>query len=111
MAYGTPKGAGKKLKTIDIPAEMFTWKPDEDDVQGLMESFGVSKQEIAEALDIPLQRVTAAVTKPRKGTCMPNPHAQSTRTLMMLYLNSGLWRKQNGGSKQKQETGTAKNRR
>ena len=81
------------LKALDIPAEMFTWKPDEEDIKGLMETFGVTKQEIADALDIPLQRVTAAVTKPRKGTYMPNPHVQSTRTLIMLYLNSGLWRK------------------
>jgi hypothetical protein len=93
MAYGIPKGARERIRGIDIPAEMFTWKPDEDDIKGLMESLKVSKQEIAEALDIPLQRVTAAVTKPRKGTYMPNPHAQSTRTLIMLYLNSGLWRK------------------
>lgn len=93
MAYGTPKGARERIRGIDIPAEMFTWKPDEDDIKGLMESLKVSKQEIAEALDIPIQRVTAAVTKPRKGTYMPNPHVQSTRTLIMLYLNSGLWRK------------------
>lgn len=83
----------KNLKTIDIPSEMFKWKPDEEDIKGLMETFGVTKKTIADALDIPLQRVTAAVTKPRKGTYMPNPHVQSTRTLIMLYLNSGLWRK------------------
>ena len=81
------------LKALDIPVEMFRWKPDEDDIKGLMEYFGISKYTIAEALDIPPQRVTAAITKPRKGTYMPNPHAQSTRTLIMLYLNSGLWRK------------------
>ena len=93
MAYGTPKGANDQLKTISIPAEMFTWKPDEEDICGLMKTFGVTKQTIADALDIPLQRVNAAMTKPRKGTYMPNPHAQSTRTLIMLYLNSGLWRR------------------
>lgn len=81
------------LTALNIPAEMFTWKPDEEDIKGLMEIFGVTKQKIAKALDIPIQRVTAAITKPRKGTYMPNPHAQSTRTLIMLYLNSGLWRK------------------
>lgn len=92
MAYGTPKGARERIRGLDIPAEMFTWKPDEDDIKGLMEMLGVSKQEIAGALDIPLQRVTASMTKSREGTFMPNPHAQSTRTLIMLYLNSGLWR-------------------
>lgn len=81
------------LKALDIPAEIFKWKPDEDDIKGLMETFGVTKKMIADALDIPEQRVTAAITKPRKGTYMPNPHAQSTRALIMLYLNSGLWRK------------------
>ena len=81
------------LKALNIPAEMFKWKPDEDDIKGLMETFGVSRYTIADALDIPPQRVTAAITKPRKDTYMPNPHAQSTRTLIMLYLNSGLWRK------------------
>lgn len=83
-----------RLKTLDIPAEMFTWKPDEEDIKGLFETLGVTKQMVADGLDIPLQRVTAAITKPRKGTSMPNPHAQSTRTLIMLYLNSGNWRKQ-----------------
>ena len=81
------------LKAHDISAEMFKWKPDEDDIKGLMETFGVSRYTIADALDIPEQRITAAITRPRKGTNMPNPHAQSTRTLIMLYLNSGLWRK------------------
>lgn len=93
MAYGTPKGAKDRLKEIEVPEEMFKWKPDEEDIRGLMKTFGVSKQTIADALDIPLQRVNAAITIPRKGTHMPNPHAQSTRTLIMLYLNSGLWRK------------------
>ena len=81
------------LAALNIPAEMFTWKPDEEDIKGLMETFGVTKKMIADALDIPPQRVTAAITKPRKETYMPNPHVQSTRTLIMLYLNSGLWRK------------------
>ena len=83
-----------RLKTLDIPAEMFTWKPDEEDINGLLETLCVTKQMVADGLDIPIQRVTAAITKPRKGTYMSNPHAQSTRTLIMLYLNSGNWRKQ-----------------
>lgn len=81
------------VKAIDISSEMFKWKPDEDDIKGLMETYGVTRHMIADALDIPLQRVTAAITRPRKGTYMPNPHIQSTRTLIMIYLNSGLWRK------------------
>ena len=96
MSYGTPKGARERIHGLDIPAEMFTWKPDEDDIKGLMETLGISSKEIAKALDIPLQRVTAAIAKPRKGTYMPNPHAQSTRTLIMLYLNSAPWREANG---------------
>ena len=55
MAYGTPKGLRERIRGLDIPAEMFTWKPDEDDIKGLMETLGVSRQTIAEALDIPLQ--------------------------------------------------------
>lgn len=85
------KSSLRYLKALDIPAEMFTWKPDEEDIKGLMETFGVTKKMIADALNIPIQRVTAAVSKPRKNAHMPNPHAQSTRTLIMLYLNSGLW--------------------
>lgn len=83
-------------KRFYIPKEMYTWKPDEEDIRGLMRTLNVTEKMIAEGLDIPVQRIRAAITEPRQGTHMPNPHAQSTRTLIMFYLNSmnsESWRK------------------
>lgn len=64
-----------------------------DELKKCMAYFGVTEQDVADDLWIPVQRIKAAL-KPGKweGTdSHHNPHVYSTRTLIGIYLMSGFW--------------------
>ena len=78
-------------RDFTLAGNAFSWKFSIEDLKLLMEKTGVSVAKISSDLDIPESRVRAVLNKPRSVS--QNVHMNSTRTLIGMYLHSGLWDK------------------
>lgn len=71
----------------------FQHKWTRDELRKRMDELGATVDDLAKGLDVPKQRIVAAIQEP-KSEYLSNPHAESTRTLVGMFLVSMMWRRE-----------------
>lgn len=86
-------------KSITIPGYVLQEEPSPEYLKWVMETSGITVEDVAGDLFMPVQRVIAALKRGKYEGSFPdpNPHVHSTRILISIYINSGLWKERKKG--------------